>query len=342
MPRKQTLVAIDLFAGCGGLTQGLKDAGIVVVGAVEINSLAAETYQMNHPEVQIWNEDIQKVSPHGIKQALGLRARELDVLAACPPCQGFSSIRTLNGRRTVADDRNDLVLRVVDFVEVFKPKAVMLENVPGLAKDKRFSTLTDLLRGCGYTYTWKIDDAARHGVPQRRKRFILVAARRGKIGLPSPLEQTSSVRDAISYLPPPGVSGDPLHDTPVSRSDKVQALIRQIPKDGGSRSSLGLEHQLSCHTTFDGFKDVYGRMAWDKVAPTITGGCINPSKGRFLHPEADRAITLREAALLQTFPRSYRFSMSRGTYPVAEMIGNALPPKFIQAHAREIVRYLQS
>ena len=125
------------------------------------------------------------------------------------------------------------------------------------------------------------------------------------------------------------------------RSDRIRRLIRSIPKDGGSRSALPAAQQLKCHQSTDGFKDVYGRMAWGDVAPTITSGCTNPSKGRFLHPEQDRAITAREAALLQGFPKSYEFSLKRGKSGVAEMIGNALPPEFVRRHARTIARGLR-
>lgn len=113
-------------------------------------------------------------------------------------------------------------------------------------------------------------------------------------------------------------------------------MIRDIPKDGGSRTDLPRDRQLDCHKDCDGFRDIYGRMAWDKVAPTITGGCFNPSKGRFLHPEQNRAITLREAALLQTFPRRYHFDLSSGKEAAALMIGNALPPEFIRRQANQV------
>ena len=122
----------------------------------------------------------------------------------------------------------------------------------------------------------------------------------------------------------------------------MAALIRRIPKDGGSRTDLPTDEQLKCHQRLDGFRDVYGRMAWRKPAPTITGGCINPSKGRYIHPEEDRAITLREAALLQGFPKTYYFDMSQGRYPAAQMIGNAFPPKFAEHHARAIYELLQT
>jgi DNA (cytosine-5)-methyltransferase 1 len=154
--------------------------------------------------------------------------------------------------------------------------------------------------------------------------------------------EMATVRDAISFLPVAGQSGDRLHDTSEKRSEKIKRLISMIPKDGGSRTDLGEEYQLECHKRTTGFRDVYGRMAWDKPSPTITGGCNSPSKGRFLHPEEDRGITLREAALLQTFPKDYQFSLASGKQGVAVMIGNALPPKFIEFHAKKLIDHLNT
>jgi DNA (cytosine-5)-methyltransferase 1 len=178
-------------------------------------------------------------------------------------------------------------------------------------------------------------------VPQRRRRMILIASRLGEVDFAPKSKSPATVRDAIGSLPPPG-SGDDLLHVRTTRAVKVEALIRKVPRDGGSRASLGKRHQLPCHKKTDGFRDVYGRMAWDRPAPTITGGCINPSKGRFLHPVAHRAITLREAALLQGFPRHYHFPMSSGTYAVAQMIGNAFPPSFAARHARRLARQISN
>jgi DNA (cytosine-5)-methyltransferase 1 len=125
-----------------------------------------------------------------------------------------------------------------------------------------------------------------------------------------------------------------------NRSKEVRELIALIPKNGGSRSDLPKRYQLDCHKRSDGFSDVYGRMAWDDVSPTITSGCHNPSKGRFLHPSQNRTITLREAAILQGFPRRYRFNVDHGKESIALMIGNALPPPFIAAHAGALRRGL--
>jgi DNA (cytosine-5)-methyltransferase 1 len=137
-------------------------------------------------------------------------------------------------------------------------------------------------------------------------------------------------------LKPPGRSRDPLHNYSVQRTKTVARLIKKIPRNGGSRRDLGERAQLACHKRLHGFKDVYGRLAWDRPANTITGGCINPSKGRFLHPTADRAITLREAALLQTFPKGYRFHWDNNRYALAVLIGNALPPEFVKRHAKAL------
>jgi DNA (cytosine-5)-methyltransferase 1 len=145
--------------------------------------------------------------------------------------------------------------------------------------------------------------------------------------------RSKTVRQFIGRLPSPRQSRDPLHNYTTNTSEVVRVRISRIPRNGGSRSALGIRGQLPCHKRLNGFRDVYGRMAWNRPAPTITGGCINPSKGRFVHPQSHRPITLREAALLQTFPKSYRFSLERGRYPVALLIGNALPPEFIRRHA---------
>ncbi len=336
--------AIDLFAGAGGLTQGLKDAGFSVVAAVEIDPLASRTYSANHRRVHLFQNDINALEPANVMYDLGLGYGELDLLAGCPPCQGFSRMRNLNGGRRVRDpQKKDLVLRFLAYIEAFYPKVVMMENVPGLEKDKRFASMKSRLRKLGYSIVLsEVRDAQTCGVPQRRRRLILVASRIGSIEIDEPQTLKKTVRDAISHLPKAGKSGDPLHDLPEKRIPKVMAMIQDIPKDGGSRGDLPLDRQLACHQTFKGFKDVYGRMAWDDVAPTITGGCFNPSKGRFLHPEEDRAITMREAALLQSFPENYVFPAPLNKQAIALMIGNALPPRFIRHHANYIRKKLTS
>lgn len=335
------LTAIDAFSGAGGMTQGLKDAGFQVLAAIEIDELAANTYAKNHAEVKLWKKDIQKVTGKEILETLQIEPGKLDLLAGCPPCQGFSSMRTKNGKRRPRDERNELVFEFLRLVRALKPKVVMLENVPALARNVRMRRLTKTLVKLGYSLnnTPLILNTADYGVPQRRKRMILVASRIGKVRLPKKENSRVTVRQAIGKLPKPGKSGDLIHDLKETRESHTLELIKLIPRDGGSRDALPEKYQLECHKRYpEGFKDVYGRMAWDDVAPTITGGCVSPSKGRFLHPYQNRAITLREAAILQSFPRNYFFSLERGKTGAALMIGNALPPKFIKAHAASIRR----
>jgi len=336
----EALIAIDLFCGCGGLTLGLKRAGFTVTAAVDIDPMSIETYKANHPDVEVWEKDIQDLKVVSLKRKLNLRKGDLDLLAGCPPCQGFSTMRTLNGAFVIDDPRNDLLFEFQRFVEALRPRAVMMENVPGLAEDERFSAFCRRMENIGYLGDHCILNAAEYGVPQRRRRLIYLAGHGMKIPFAKPARRIKTVGDTIGGLPKAGESGDPVHDMPEKRTPRIMELIRRIPKDGGNRTALPEEFRLDCHRRCNGFKDVYGRMAWGDVAPTITSGCFNPSKGRFLHPEEDRAITMREAALLQGFPRRYKFPTTGNKSAVALMIGNALPPPFIKAHARQVANKL--
>lgn len=331
--KQQSLTAIDLFSGCGGLSCGLKEAGFEVAAAVELDSKAQATYKLNHPSVRLYGQDIRTLDPERVMNDAGLRSGQLDLLAGCPPCQGFSRLRTKNQKTSVRDDRNNLVAEFVRFVKILRPKTIMLENVPALAKDGRFTRMRNQLAGLGYEMVVHVLDAADYEVPQRRKRLIMLASRIHKPQIAPRAGNRVTVRQALAGVGAPSSTKDKLHSMKENRSQAVRDLIALIPKNGGSRSDLGHEHQLDCHKRSDGFKDVYGRMAWDQVSPTITSGCHNPSKGRFLHPSYNRTITLREAALLQGFPKDYAFDTSHGKEAIALMIGNALPPPFIAAHA---------
>ena len=330
------LTAVDLFSGCGGLTTGLKIARFDVLGAIDNDSTSVTTYKANHPEVRVWRRDITRLSASTVRRELGLRLGHLDVLAGCPPCQAFSALRTLNGGIVVRHKDKDLLFQFLRFVKALKPKVVMVENVPGLAADKRTVRFCAKLARLGYESEFRVLDAALYGVPQRRRRMILLASRRNPLRFAPERRTRLTVRDVIDGLPEPGNSGDSIHDLPETRTERMKDRIRNTPPDGGSRAAWPKRLRLRCHDECTGFKDVYGRMSWDDVAPTITTGCFNPSKGRFLHPVQDRAITLREAALLQGFPKRYKFPKKTGKCAVAMMIGNALPPPFIAAHARSI------
>lgn len=340
--KTKPLRAIDLFSGCGGLSLGLKEAGFSVAAAVEIDRKAQETYRLNHPAVRLYALDIRELDPLVVLCDAGLKPGELDLLAGCPPCQGFSRLRTRNQRTSVKDERNNLVADFLRFVATMKPKTVMLENVPALAKDVRFLRMRHELHALGYETVVHVLDAADYAVPQRRKRLIMLASNVHTPVLADKAHRRITVRQALDGLGGPSATRDKLHGMGESRTNEVRALVAMIPKNGGSRSDLGPKYQLDCHRRSDGFKDVYGRMSWDDVAPTITSGCHNPSKGRFLHPSQNRTITLREAAVLQGFPRDYRFDVSHGKESIALMIGNALPPPFIAAHASALKQGLMA
>lgn len=329
-------VAVDLFSGCGGLTEGLQKAGFRVAAAVEVDSKAQETYRLNHPDVRLYSNDIRQLDPMVMMQELGLKVGELDLLAGCPPCQGFSRLRTRNKQVSVFDPRNDLINDFLRFINCMNPKTIMLENVPALASDERFLSMQSEIERQGYQVVVSVLDAADYKVAQRRKRLILLASRVHEPKIAEKSNDRLTVRQALDGVGAPSRSQDKLHAMPERRSESIRNLIALIPKNGGSRKDLPLENQLACHQRSNGFNDVYGRMAWDAVAPTITSGCINPSKGRFLHPSYNRTITLREAALLQGFPMDYKFVVSHGKESIALMIGNALPPPFIEANAREL------
>ena len=328
--------AIDLFSGCGGLTLGLKFAGYQVLAGVEVDAKASETYALNHPDVSLFHQDIREIEVSKMMRHLDLKEGKLDLLAACPPCQGFSRIRTRNGASTNADPRNDLALKFLEFAKVLKPKHLLLENVPGLCKQAVWKKIVLGLKREGYKLREAIVDASDFDVPQRRRRLILLGSKGDSVpNAPLRSDQKRTVRDALQGMDSSG--GDALHEMKTRRSASVQEIISAIPKDGGSRSDLPERLRLACHNRTNGFSDVYGRMQLDSVAPTITSGCHNPSKGRFIHPTEDRAISLREAALLQGFPIDYKFNISHGKEAIALMIGNALPPPMIKAHAAALL-----
>lgn len=329
--------AVDLFSGCGGLSLGLKRAGFSVKAAVEIDPAAVHTYLKNHPDTTLIHSDIRKVKAKDLKRAAKLGNRRLDLLAGCPPCQGFSRIR----RKGHYDPRNDLIFEFLRMVKNLQPRLVLMENVPGLADDARFQIFLKRIKSYGYFYEWGILDAADFGVPQRRKRLIVMASRSGTVSLPRPVSNHyKTVRDCIGKLENPKKTNDEMHKTYMRNGPRVMKIIAEIPRDGGSRRAMSKKFQLACHKRTQGFRDVYGRMKWDSVSPTLTGGCYNPSKGRFLHPKQNRPISLREAALLQTFPKKYSFPLEAGLTSIGRLIGDALPPVFAERQGKHLLQTL--
>lgn len=245
------------------------------------------------------------------------------------------------------DERNPLVLRYLDFVNEFRPRFGLFENVPGLLRTEHgrafYDSLYSGLRAIGYGISSREIDAADYGVPQHRRRVIVIIGRDGEVphfpfrthSSPSSSDVRGgfckpwlTVRDAIGKYPRVGATGAQGGNSSYANhyaarlSKSVLNFIRQVPRDGGSRTDVPREQWLRCHIEHTGHRDVYGRLRWDSPANTITTGCSNVSKGRFVHPEQDRAITLREAAALQGFPDDFVFYGR----DIASQIGNAVPP----------------
>lgn len=355
MKNEIALTAIDLFAGGGGLTVGLKRAGFDVVAAVEIEQHAHATYCANHPEISILRKDIRSVNGKHLLRLAG--KRNIDLLAGCPPCQGFTSLTSKYKRE---DQRNTLVGEMARLVEEIRPRAVMMENVPGLAKKGQslYENLKTRLRKLGYEISDGVLEVADFGVPQFRKRLVMFAGLGFEIDLPTPThskcgkDETAiweTVRSAISHMDEPLTLADAKKRGVVQ--DVAWHIVRSMSVDNVKRikaaqagktwTSIPEELRPECHKgNYKGFTNVYGRMEWDQPSPTITGGCTTFSKGRFGHPVKDRTISVREAALLQTFPEDYKFDTPYMDY-VCGIIGNALPCDFAEAVSRQCHRVIE-
>jgi len=338
MNNKYKFNAIDLFSGCGGLSEGLKQAGFKIIAGVEVDKNAAKAYRMNHADTVLFEDDIRKLDTGKILKLL--KGSSLHLLAGCPPCQGFSSLRRLNRKSAVRDERNSLIDEYYRFVEELNPLTIMLENVPGIVDYSLFKGIIRKLKKLGYYIVFKVVNVADYSVPQRRKRLVLVGSKICKIDIASGTNILTTVRDTLGNLK--NNDNDELHKIYPKHTERVQKMISLIPKNGGSRKDLPNKYELECHKKKNvGFNDVYGRLHWDTVSSTITGGCLNPSKGRFLHPEEDRCISAREAALLQTFPIDYKFPTDIPRVELALLIGNALPPEFSRIQAENIFRHIE-
>ena len=354
--RATGLTAVDVFAGGGGLTVGLKRAGFQVVGAVEIEPHAFATYKSNHPEVRAFKQDVRTMSGDSLRALAP--SGTIDLLAGCPPCQGFCSL-TSKYRRV--DPRNSLVREMGRLVKEAQPLAVMMENVAGLRdKGKRlFREFVRLLSALGYVCEYDVLQAADYGVPQSRRRLVLLAGKGFRINLPEPTHSRNgqqgrhpwvTVASVIADMPEPVTleesrthGGPQAFDWHVVRTLSRENRRRvKAAKPGRHWRSIPKRLRPECHQDRDtGFSNVYGRMSWDQVSPTITAGFTTLSKGRFGHPEKNRTISVREAALLQTFPEDYVFDTPYMEY-VCNVIGNALPCDFAEVIARQCTRALRA
>jgi DNA (cytosine-5)-methyltransferase 1 len=334
--------AIDLFAGAGGATQGLRQAGFDVVAAVENERRAADTYRSNHPDVLLKEIDIREQDAIALRRELKMRPGSLGVLKSCPPCQGFSSL----ARGEIDLARNDLIFDTMRFIDAFRPRALLLENVPGLQRDVRLAEFCRTLTSSfGYRFKQFIVDAVSYEVPQRRRRLILLAVSpRVRRSLPSELldcipdvaRQQITVRQAFADL-----EGRIYGNDPLNRHRRLSPIVLErisaVPVNG-SRFDLPEALSLNCHKKLarKSATASYGRLRFDEPAPTMTSRCTTPACGSFVHPTLNRGITLREAATLQTFPFDYKFS--GGYDSVERQIGNAVPVRMAELIGRTAQR----
>lgn len=349
------LTAVDLFSGGGGLTVGLKRAGFRVVGAVEIETHAVATYRANHKKVHVFDQDITGVSGSDLT-GLSPTGR-ISLIAGCPPCQGFSSL-TSKYRRS--DPRNELIRQMARLVAEIGPDAVMVENVPGLSRKGKalFDEFLGKLDKLGYVPNYDVLQVANYGVPQNRRRLVLLAGKGFKIELPSPthsrcgdggLPAWKTLRGAIWGMPAPitlsqsrDMGGPQAANWHVVRDITAPNAERlKHAKPGKHWKTMPEDVRPPCHKNVEtGYSNVYGRMDWDQVPVTMTGGCTTLSKGRFGHPEEMRTVSVREAARIQTFPDSYVIATPYMDY-ACQIVGNALPCDFAERVARQCYAALQ-
>lgn len=332
------MYSIDFFCGGGGMTRGLIDAGIEVLAGIDSNPDCRETYETNNHNTYL-QCDICKLTPEQLAEKFPQLNNPDEVMfVGCAPCQPFSILR-----RDEYDENGDaiphksvnLLTEFGRFVKAIHPAHVMVENVPGLKGkgNEVLDSFKDMLLKAGYQWDEKVLYAKEYGVPQNRRRYFLIASRLFSPKIPEAthgstagLLSYSTVRETISKYPKIRAGEKnaiiPNHQC-ANLSELLLKRVKATPHDGGSRTDWPENLILDCHKNFKGHTDVYGRMKWDEPSPTLTVKCFSLSNGRFGHPEQDRAISLREAAALQTFPDEYVFYGS--VQEVGRQIGNAVP-----------------
>jgi len=335
---KKKLSAIDFFCGAGGMSYGLQLAKIKVIAGIDNNPECKDTYEKNI-NAEFILKDIRELSPKELQKITGIKKNDDNLIfVGCSPCQYWTQINTDKNKSFKS---KNLLLDFQRFVAEFNPGYIIIENVPGILKRKNESGIEkfiNFLKKKGFKVAKDIINTSRYGVPQKRKRFLLIASRLNKnIAIPKPEE--GKIPCAIDFI---GVQNgftklragqtdlnDRLHRA-AHLSEKNIERLKKTKKNGGDRLSWKDDPTLQINA-YKGkdhhFKDTYGRMFWKKPAPTITTKFISISNGRFGHPEENRGLSLREGACLQTFPRDFEFVGTSMT-SIASQIGNAVPPEF--------------
>ena len=341
------VVAVDLFCGVGGLTHGLSRSGIDVVAGIDLDASCKYAFEKNNTgrfvsaDVSTMaSSEVDRLFPEGC----------LKVLVGCAPCQPFSAYT-----QKIKDRQNDkkwkLLYSFSRIVRSIEPTIISMENVPQLINQKPFEKLIETLGKIGYEFTYDVVKCESYGIPQTRRRLVLLASKLGDIRLIPPTHDAGnyvSVRDTIGHLEELEAGEcsetDPLHRCQRLAPINLERIRNSVP--GGTWRDWDVDIRTDCHRRESGktFSNVYGRMEWDKPAPTITTQYFNYGSGRFGHPEQDRALSLREGALLQTFPPEYDFidpDKPNGLSVIATHIGNAVPVKLGEAIGSSIANHLK-
>lgn len=335
--------AVDLFCGVGGLTAGLIKSGITVKAGYDIEDTCRYPYENNN-NAKFINKDIQSVTSEEITQHYSKNSIKL--LAGCAPCQPFSKYN--QGKDLQSDKKWPLLYYFAKLIKDIQPDLVTMENVPEVIKHQVYQDFTKNLEEQGYQIWQSIVSCIDYGIPQMRRRHVTLASKIGFIELikPTHLENPMVLKDVIKHLPAIK-SGEACLNDNLHFSSKLSALnIKRIQASipGGTWRDWPEDLKLACHKKSTGatYGAVYGRMEWNKPAPTMTTQCYGYGNGRFGHPEQDRAISLREAAIIQTFPDSYIFTENKkfSTRIVGRMIGNAVPVRLGEVIGLSFLNYL--
>jgi len=340
--------AVDLFCGAGGLTHGLIKAKINVVAGFDIEESCRFAYEANNHGARFISKDVAKVTSEEVMQLFP--KGHIKLLAGCAPCQPFS--RYSGGRDVKNDKKWPLLYEFARLIREVNPELVTMENVPDVTKHEVYHDFVADLKKLGYFVWANKVFCPDYGVPQARKRHVLLASRLGEVKLIGPSRKKGNYRtvlDAISKLPILSAGEqhpkDSLHRCAGLSSINMERIRHSIP--GGTWKDWPEELVAKCHSKASGqtYRGVYARMKWDEPSPTITTQCFGFGNGRFGHPEQDRAISLREAAILQTFPKNYAFAPEDARYKLLElgkMIGNAVPVELGKIIGRSITNSIRS
>ena len=341
--------AIDLFCGAGGLTRGLLDAGIPVLAGLDYDPSCSFPYEINNKPVQFIEQDIADVKGQDLLDIFG--DVKIKILVGCAPCQPFST-HTQKYCHSKYSKNWDLLLEFLRIIREIKPDIVSMENVPGLKSKDIFLEYKSGLEKLGYNVWYDTIYSPDYGVPQKRRRLVLLATKVGHMEMIEPtfdLDSHRTVRDQIGYLPLINAGEehdiDSMHKTWAMSSTNLDRIKHSIP--GGTWEDWDESLRAPCHLieTGQSYKSVYARMLWDEPSPTITTQFYNYGTGRFGHPDQDRALSLREGALLQSFPKNYEFvdQNEQITFTqVGKLIGNAVPVKLGEAIGKSILKYIEN